>query len=459
MSGFDLVVRAARVVRPSGVEQCDIAVIDGRIEAIGSSINENGTAEIDARGLYAFPGLIDVHVHFNEPGRTHWEGFASGSRAFAAGGGTTYADMPLNSTPPVVTAERFREKAAAAARSSLVDYALWGGLIPGNLGDLEGLAACGVIGFKAFMCSGGTPDFPPVDDRTLAEGMKRAASLDRVVAVHAESNDQIARLTAVVRNEGKRSLRDYLDSRPVAAELEAIERAIHLAAETGCRLHIVHVSTGGGVALVAAARRASVDVSCETCPHYLIWTEDDLHTVGMLAKCAPPLRGREEREALWEHVAAGDVQIVSSDHSPAPPELKDTADAFTAWGGITGCQTVLQSLLTAGYEERVVPLSTIAMLTAQGAARRFRLFPQKGQLGVGSDADLALIDLEASSVLAADALFYRHRSSPFIGKRLRGRIVRTLLRGQPVFADGTVIEMATGRLVVPNASVAANSGR
>ena len=236
--------------------------------------------ELNAAGLHIFPGLIDSHVHFNDPGRAHWEGIETGSRALAAGGGTMFFDMPLNSSPPTLDAASFDAKLAAAQNRSLTDFAFWGGLVPGNLDRLEELAERGVIGFKAFMSNSGIEDFPCVDDTTLREGMKRAAKLGKLVAVHAESEAITSKLAQQALAQNKTSIRDYLDSRPIHAELDAIQRAIQIAGETRCALHIVHVSSGDGVSLVADAHAQGVDVTCETCPHYLVLTEDDVVKLG-----------------------------------------------------------------------------------------------------------------------------------------------------------------------------------
>src|SRR3954453_5591690 len=277
MSDFDLLVR---------LREQDIGITDEKIVALGANLSGSANTEIDARALTVFPGVIDAHVHFNEPGRTDWEGFATGSRAAAAGGTTTVFEMPLNAHPPTTNRESFELKRAAVEASSLVDFGLWGGLVPGNLPDLEALRDCGVVGLKAFMCNSGISDFAHVDAATLGAGVKHAAELDLLVAVHAESEEMTSELTGAARVAGKKSVRDYLDSRPVAAELEAIRCAIELAGETRCRLHIVHVSCGSGVALVADAREGGIDVTCETCPHYLVLTEQDMERLGAVAKCA-----------------------------------------------------------------------------------------------------------------------------------------------------------------------------
>jgi allantoinase len=449
MPAYDLIIRNATVVQPDRVAQADLAVADGLIAAIGAELAGGARAEVDGAGLHLLPGLIDAHVHFNEPGRAEWEGFASGTRALAAGGATCFFDMPLNAHPPTIDAASFDLKAAAARQASLVDFALWGGLVPGNLEHMEALAERGVVGFKAFMSNSGIDDFSAVDDLTLYEGMRCAADLALPVAVHAESDQITGALARRAVAAGRAGVRDYLESRPVLAELEAISRAILLAEETGCALHIVHVSSGRGVAMVAAARQRGVDVSCETCPHYLVLTEDDVERIGALAKCAPPLRPAAEREALWKHLRAGTLPMVASDHSPAPADMKTGDDFFRIWGGISGCQSTLSLLIGAGVIERGLPLTTLASVTAGFVAERFGLAGRKGRLAVGADADCVLVDLGASAPLAANDLFYRHQHSPYAGMTLRGRVARTLLRGQTVFLDGQPVGAPGGRLVTP----------
>lgn len=448
MPTYDLLIRSARVVTPDAVAQADIAVAHGRIVALAPELPGAAAETIDAAGLHALPGLIDAHVHVNEPGRTHWEGFATGTAALAAGGGTLCFDMPLNASPPTLDAHSFQLKRQAAERAAVTDFALWGGLVPGDLDRLDELAACGAIGFKAFMSNSGIDDFQAADDLTLSEGMARAARLGRVVAVHAESDSLTAALAARARAQGRRSARDYLASRPVVAELEAIQRAILLARHAGCALHIVHVSCGSGVALIAEARARGADVTCETCPHYLALTEDDVERIGAAAKCAPPIRDHHERELLWARLLAGDIQLVASDHSPAPPELKGAGDDFFAlWGGIAGVQSTLPLLLTLGHHGRGLPLPAIAALTAANVAARFGLGHAKGAIAVGRDADLTLVDLHAEDELSRDGLLDRHRLSPYVGTRLRGLVRRTIRRGETIFRDGRVVATGGGRLV------------
>src|SRR6266516_6148583 len=449
MSQYDLLVRHGTVVTPAGESYVDVAVADGHIVTIGPDLAGTSKEEINAEGLHVFPGVMDAHVHFNEPGRTSWEGFATGTAALAAGGTTSYIEMPLNASPPTLDAESFDLKLKAAQATSLVDFALWGGLVPGNLEHLDELAQRGVVGFKAFMSNSGIADFPMADDLTLYEGMARVARLGLIVIVHAENEQITSGLARRAIAEGRTGIRDYLASRPIIAELEAIERAILFASETGCSLHIVHVSSGRGIGLVAAARARGVDVSCETCIHYLVLTEDDVEELGAVAKCAPPLRPQTEQDALWQQLFDGNIPMVTSDHSPAPADMKTSPDFFKVWGGISGCQSLLQLLLMEGHDRRQLPLPTIATITAEHIALRFGPLPGKGYLAIDADADLVLVDLSSSFTLQRCDLFYRHQHSPYVGRMLQGRIVRTLVRGRTVFVEGKPISAPFGRLVRP----------
>lgn len=451
MSRYDLVIRGGTLVLESGPVVSDLAVSEGHITEISPEIAGSAAEEVDAAGLHVLPGAIDAHVHFDEPGRTEWEGFATGSRALAAGGATSFVEMPLNAYPPTTDARRLEAKRRAAERSSVLDFALWGGLVPGNLGEMAALAEGGVAGFKAFMSATGTDDFRRADDLTLFEGMRRAAELGLPVAVHAENEEITSLLSRRAVAEGRVGARDYLAARPVIAEYEAIQRAILLAEEAGCALHVVHVSTGRGVALVAEARARGADVTCETCPHYLVLTGEDLERLGSVAKCAPPLRAREDQAELWRRLEADEVDLVASDHSPCPPGLKDEADLFRAWGGISGCQSLLPLMLDAGYHGRKLPLTSLARLLASGSADRFGLSPRKGRIEAGADADLALVDLEEAYTLEAGDLRYRHRMSPFVGRKTRGRVVRTISRGRTVFRAGVRdARPGGGRMLVPH---------
>jgi allantoinase len=431
---FDTIIRS---------ENADLAVADGVIAAREEPgvLGDDAHEIIDARGLDILPGLIDAHVHFNDPGRAAWEGWGSGTRALAAGGFTCGVDMPLNSDPPTIDARAFEAKLAAARGSAHVDFAFWGGLVPGSIEHMYELAACGVVGFKAFMADSGIDDFPTCDDLTLYEGMCRAAVLGLPVAVHAESAVIVRELGLRALAAGRTGMADFAASRPVAAEVAAVANALAIAGEARCALHIVHVSSGRAAVLVAEARAAGADVTCETCPHYLALTAEDAERIGVLAKCAPPLRNAQERHGLRRAVRDGTIDYIASDHSPSPPRMKE-GHAFSAWGGVSGCQTTARVLLAEGLTSK-----DLAFLCAVGPALRLGL--PGGRIEPGASADLLLLDPAPTAVLTAGELEYRHPHSPFVGRPLRGRIARTLLRGRTVALDGASVGEPLGRFVRP----------
>jgi len=443
---LELIVRGGKLVTPEGVRPADLGIAGGQIVQVAPEITEPARQEIRAAGLHVFPSLIDVHVHFNEPGQAHWEGIASGSAALAAGGGTAFFDMPLNSLPCTLDGPSFDRKLAAMQAHSHTDFALWGGLTPINLERLPELAERGVIGFKAFMCNSGLPQFPACDDATLFEGMRLAAQLGLPVAVHAESEALTAHLAQQKRQKGQTTWRDYLDSRPVFTELEAIQRALLFAQETGCKLHIVHISSGAGVVMAAEAKSKGVDVSLETCPHYLAFSEDDLARLGAVGKCAPPLRSIAQQNLLWDQVLCGQIDIIGSDHSPSPPEMKQGQDFFALWGGIAGVQSTLGVLLSEGWRQRGLALERLAALLAANPAQRFGL-RGKGCLAEGYDADFTLVDLGQTYTLRPDDLFYRHPISPYLGRTFVGVVQGTWLRGQRVYALGKIEKPREVRLL------------
>jgi len=421
ISKVDLVVRAGTVVTAAGVIDADLAVTDGRITDIGPRLDVDADEEIDASGLHVFPGGVDAHVHFNEPGRTDWETIACGTAALAAGGYTSYVDMPLNSLPVTIDTEAFDLKLAAASSAAIVDFGIWGGLVPGNVDQVDALVDRGVLGFKAFMCPSGIDEFPACDTITLREGMARIARRGSILLVHAEDPVILDQHMAAV---GGTSASDFIRSRPPDAELAAIANAIEIAAQTGCRLHVVHVSTLAGMQMIRAAQGSGVDVSGETCPHYLLYVEDDLQRLGGVGKCFPPFRTAADRDGLWRMLAAGVLPIVVSDHSPSTLELKQGDDYFKIWGGLSGCQSTRQLLLARSLDAR-----RLAAATATNVARRFGL-QGKGEIAPGYDADLWLADLTHTDVLKSEDLLYKNRFSAHEGQPIRGRTVMTLVRGR-----------------------------
>jgi len=418
-----LLVRGGLVVDEHSVRPRDVLVRDGRIAEPGI-----GEADeiVDATGLHILPGLVDAHVHFNEPGRTDWEGFASGTAAAAAGGVTTVCDMPLNSHPPTLDARALALKRAAVRDHALVDHACWGGVIPQSLDHLAELHRHGVVGVKAFLCDSGLPEYPPLDQFSLLDAMQRCAELGLLLALHAED-------ASAIDHHGAEPL-DWARSRPPETELSAVDCALRLAAVTGARLHFVHISTPQAVRAIRLAASEGLDVSCETCPHYLTLDESDLERLGAIAKCAPPLRSRALVDELWQLVLDGAVDYVASDHSPCPPTMKLGArDIWSAWGGISGVQTLLPVLLTRG-----LPPPQLVALASANPARRLGLFPRKGALESGSDADFVLVDLNRQWTLGAQDLLTRWPLSPFLGRELRGRVVATLVRGAVIYREGAI---------------------
>ncbi len=444
--GDSLVIHGGDVILPTGRRPVDIAVTDGVISAIGSEVRD--AAEfIDATGLVVLPGVVDAHVHFNEPGRADWEGWEAGTRGAAAGGVTTVLEMPLNAHPPTTTAAAFDEKLAVASLQALVDFGLWGGLVPDNLDNLQILHQRGVIGFKAFMSDSGIDAFRHVPDGVLAIGLKVTARLNAIVGVHAESQD-------LIETRGAPNPRAWCRARPAAAEVEAIRRLLTCmrGAGNGVRAHVVHVSNAEGLAVVDAARTKGVAITAETCPHYLAFTEDDFERIGPALKCAPPIRDAATREALWEALLAGRVDLIGSDHSPCPAadKQKGEHDIWQAWGGVAGIQATLPVLFTDGVHARGLTLERVAHLTSTAPAQLFGLFPRKGTIAVGADADLALVDPAREWTFDSDQLQTRSGVSAYLGRKFRGRVVRTIVRGKTVFADGAIVGPAGwGRFVHP----------
>lgn len=441
MSTYDLIIKNGKIVTNEAVFDGDVAVKDGKIvEVSKSQLTSDAAKVIDAKGLHVMPGVIDTHVHFNEPGRAEWEGLATGSRSLAAGGATSFFDMPLNSTPPVVNKESLDNKKVLAEDKSIVHPYYWGGLVPQNIRALKELHENGVIGFKAFMSPSGIDDFDNADDETLYKGMKEIASFDSILAVHAESTVITAQLQAEKIAAGKTSARDFVESRPIVSEMEAVRRIISYAEATGCKLHLVHASSRKVSNLINEAKARGVDATVETCAHYLALTVKDLEEKGGLAKCAPPLRDQEEVDDLWEALANDEIDMIASDHSPAPTEMKTVTDNyFEGWGGISGAQSTLNVLLTEGYHKRNLPLEKIVQVTATNPAKRFGL-EGKGTLAVGNDADIILVDLDESFELKAEDLFYRHQHSPYVGKTFKGNVKTTIVSGNTVFENGEIIK-------------------
>jgi allantoinase len=430
----DLAIRGGRVVLADGVRDADIIVLDSTILRVVAPGSDDARETIDARGLAVMPGVVDAHVHVNEPGRTEWEGWVAATRGAARGGVTTIADMPLNSIPPTTSESAFDAKSEAAEAGAIVDYALWGGLVSADPSALRALAACGVVGVKAFLCPSGVDEFPHLRDADLVPALRAAKDAGLLVAAHCEDEATLA--DAASRAHG-RELSAWLDSRPIAAEVQAIERFAAAVRGTGVRGHVVHVSSDEGLEAVDRARSAGADLSAETCPHYLGFAGADF-AQGPLLKCAPPIR--DDNAALWARVLAGRVGYIASDHSPCTAELKTRGkdDVFKAWGGISGLQSTLPLMLTEGVHKRGMSLDLLAQLLATRPATRLGLWPRKGEIRSGGSADFALVDLDREWTLTNEVLETRSGLSPYVGRRFRGAVVRTIVRGRTVFVDGKV---------------------
>jgi allantoinase len=445
--GPDLVVRGGRIVTPDGIVDADLAVMEGCIVRIAPGLLDDGGQALDARGKFVFPGIVDAHVHFNEPGRTKWEDFATGSAALAAGGGTCFFDQPSQCVPLTLDAAALREKRRLAEEKSCIDFALWGGLAPGNLDQLAALRDAGSVGVKAYLGPGNDPVFPVVDADVLREGMKRAAKLGLVVSVHAEDAVMIA---SAPRTKGGRTAAAWASSRPMEAELAAIRLALELAGETGCVLHVASVSSPEGLDLIDEARQMRVDVTAEVAAPHLLLNAADVARLGVAAKNAPPIRDEEGRAGLWRELRAGRVQAVASAHSPAPVEARPAKDFSGAVAGIAGCQHSFSLLISevAATADRDLPM--LAAVLARNVARRFRLDAHKGSLAPGKDADFCLVEIGAAQAIKADELWTRQRSSVYVGRKSRARITHTYVRGVPVFADGRLVNFAPpGRFLRP----------
>jgi len=445
---YDLVIRNGNVVSSDSVKKLDVAVSDGIIVEIAPEITNSASEVIDATGKHVFPGTTDGHVHFNDPGRPEWETIKSGSAALAAGGGVAYFDMPLNCNPCTLDAKNFKAKLAVAQNDSLVDYGFWGGLTPKNLDKIDELAECGVIGFKAFSCFSGIDEFEGIDDYTALNGMEKLAKLGLPLMVHCENAELTKKLTEIVLSQNRTGVRDYFATHASITEIESVSRMIAFAEETGCNLIIAHISLAKSVELVTEARRRGVNVQCETIGHYLILTDDDVERLGTVAKCSPPIRNMQNQTKMWGKLLNGEIDFISSDHSPCDPKLKN-GPFLKVWGGISACQTTLSGLLTHAYHERKVPLTDISKFTSENVNGIFKI-KGKGKIAIGYDGDFALVDLDKKFTLQSADLFYKHKVSPYVGNNFQGAITQTILRGTTVFKNGEIVSKPIGKLLKPS---------
>lgn len=426
----ELVVRSRRAVLPDGERPASVVVTDGRIAAV-LPYDTDTTAEADERvdldDTALLPGLVDTHVHVNEPGRTDWEGFATATRAAAAGGVTTIVDMPLNSLPPTVDAAALDAKRAAASGRAYVDVAFWGGAVPSNAGRRSALHDAGVLGLKCFTTDSGVPEFPPLSAAELDAALTELAAFDGLLLVHAEDPGELDRAPAAGATYAS-----FLASRPASAETVAIAGVLASARRSGARVHVLHLSAAGALTDIERARADGVRVSVETCPHYLSLAAEDVPDGASEYKCCPPIRDAANREALWRALAAGAIDAVVSDHSPCPPELKQ-GDFVSAWGGIASLQLGLPAVWTQA-RRRGHPLTDVVRWMATGPARVAGL-AGKGAITPGNDADLVAFAPDQSWIVDPAALLHRHPVTPYAGRELTGVVRATWVRGRKVDTD------------------------
>lgn len=435
---FDLVIRAQQAVLPEGVGAAEVGVREGKIVEIatGGAVL-SGTTSANARVVeletsqVLLPGLVDSHVHVNDPGRSEWEGFASATRAAAAGGVTTIVDMPLNSLPPTVNVESLDIKREVAATKAFIDVGFWGGAIPGNTGDLKPLFDAGVYGFKCFLEDSGVDEFPPLEPEELRADLAELAKYDGLLIVHAEDHSVMAQAP---KNSG-RKFSDFLASRPREAENVAITRVIDAARETGARAHILHLSSADALPQIAAAKAEGVKLTVETCPHYLVFTAEEIPDGATTHKCCPPIREESNREALWQGLVDGTIDCIVSDHSPSTPELKllDTGDFGAAWGGISSLQLGLSLVWTEAAKRGIDLAEVVAWMSSAPAA--VAGVADKGAIALGNDADFAVFAPDEEWMVKATELYHRNQISAYDARPVRGAVKQTILRGNPVDFD------------------------
>ena len=442
MYGTDVLFRGRRVVTPDGVREACVHVADGRIERVAAFDDVPSSVPIvEAGDRVILPGVVDTHVHVNEPGRTEWEGFETGTRAAAAGGVTTILDMPLNSIPPTTTIDALREKRSAAEGKAHVDVGFWGGAVPGDLGHLRELHEAGAFGFKCFLCPSGVDEFGSLGLEQLGAAAAEIAAFDGLLIVHAELPEPIEHATRELGDADAFAYRTYLSSRPSEAEEAAIAAVAEASAATGCRTHVLHVSAATGLDDLT---RPGARVSVETCPHYLTFAAEEIPGGATEYKCAPPIRGAENRERLWDALGDGRIAAVVSDHSPCTADLK-AGSFFDAWGGIASVELGLRAVWTQA-RARGFALEDVARWMSEGPAAIAGL-ERKGAIAEGSDADLILFEPDESSEVDPAELHHRNPVTPYAGLRLDGRVSATYVRGVEVYADGRFRDEPAGRLL------------
>ncbi|MFF7788570.1 allantoinase AllB [Streptomyces sp. NPDC007991] len=442
MSDAELVLRSTRVITPEGTRAASVAVAAGTITAVlpyDAPVPE--TARLEDLGDHVLlPGLVDTHVHVNDPGRTEWEGFWTATRAAAAGGITTLVDMPLNSLPPTTTVAHLRTKQQVAADKAHIDVGFWGGALPGNVKDLRPLHEAGVFGFKAFLSPSGVDEFPHLERQPLARAMAEIAAFDGLLIVHAEDPH---RLASAPQRPGPRYA-DFLASRPRDAEDTAIARLIREAKALNARVHVLHLSSSDALPMIAEARAEGVRITVETCPHYLTLTAEEVPDGASEFKCCPPIREAANQDLLWQALADGTIDCVVTDHSPSTADLK-TDDFATAWGGISGLQLSLAAVWTEA-RGRGHGLEDVVRWMSARTSQLVGLDHRKGAIAPGRDADFAVLAPDETFTVDPASLQHRNRVTAYAGKTLYGVVKSTWLRGQRIVADGEFTE-PKGRLL------------
>jgi allantoinase len=451
----DLYLKNAEVVTENEIFHGGVVIVGEKIAEVVRGVRSvEASAVIDLQGQFLLPGVIDGHVHFNEPGREIWEGYKTGSMAAAAGGVTTILDMPLNSTPPTIHRDGLTQKRAAAKDQAVIDYGQWGGFVDNNLEDLAALNEDGVIGFKGFVSSSGV-DFERLDDDMIYAGLSKMGELGNLIGLHAENEYVTSYLAREIQAAGRTDRASWYESRPPDTELEAVIRTCFWAKTTGGNLHIVHVSIPEGIRAIAQAKKEGAHVTSETCPHYLFFDQEDFERIGPAAKCAPPIRSRETVNKLWQCVAEGLVDVIGSDHSPCTWDEKEKGldNIWKAWGGVSGVQSMLPALITEGVHKRGLPLTALVRMLTVNPARLYGLDDQKGAIQVGLDADLVVIDLNREWTLTKEQLFYKNQHSAYVGCSFKGKVVQTFVRGKTVYHEGKIVASAGyGKLLRRNHS-------
>jgi allantoinase len=447
----DLIVRGKRVITPEGQRAASIHIRAGVITAISSYEDiPAGCAIHEAGDLVVMPGLVDTHVHINEPGRTEWEGFTTATAAAAAGGITTLIEMPLNSVPATTSTAAFREKLGATTNKLSVDTGFWGGLVPGNANQLRALWEAGCFGFKCFLVDSGVQEFAAVRESDLRHGLAEIAKLDAPLLAHAELPGPIEDATEHRPPElSPRAYKTWLESRPRVAEDQAIALLLRLAAEYDARIHIVHLSSSDSLVQIRRAKETGAPVNVETCPHYLTFASEEIPDSATHFKCAPPIRERENRDELWAALADGTIDMIATDHSPCPPQMKNqqTGDFLTAWGGISSLQLSLPAVWTQA-RARGYSLTHIAQWMCAAPARLAGLENKKGSIAMGRDADLVIWNPDATFRVDPAQLHHRHKLTPYAGHQLMGTIKTTFLRGKKIFESGRFCSAPLGEVLL-----------